>query len=514
MAKKNKNAQVKPAQVSTQEVNANKSVLDAMMNTTLGNSSMDRNHQVDLLKMAHERFFVDKEAAAHTGFSQEVIDKFNHINALGIATVYANEINSGNSDFAVTLRKAALPELKEAFAEIGVNLDETKLLTANPTADGADAVSVPAEAVEVSDETKKKLEEDAKLLSETAGKTYDPTKIKDMDELKKVLSSFLALNNDSKLMDSIMKCIAFYTAWAQVEANRKVDSAEETLKNTKDEEYKAKAKKALSDAKAELESIKNASKADIFRKIVSITGRVGTLAYGFGLHMFNVTATSGSPVSAFCELYAHSTDKKTGKCKYSDDEIADVIKCIVSITADEVRAKGQELIDNENKLPEKDRVKAHIETGEKNIKYADRVLSCISNAPSEFVSNLSENFKTGNNFAKKTVLAIKRAFYHDVTPDMMAKVKIDSMLANCTQYAGIISNLFRNPSDPIAGVAKSNIIDLEFKTDEEIKAEDEAAAAEAKKAAEQKAKEDAKKAAKGKAKACLLYTSPSPRDRG
>lgn len=505
MAKKNKNAQVKPAQVSTQEnkaqaqVNNNQSVLDAMMNTTLGKSSMDRNHQVDLLKMAHERFFVDEDAVNHTGFSQETIDKFNHINALGIATVYANEINSGNSDFAIILRKAALPELKEAFAEIGVSLDDTKLITASTTITGEENVAVPATAVEVSEETKDSLNKDAEALNKTAGKIYDPTKIKDEEELKTVLSSFLALNNDSKLMDSVSKCISFYSAWAQVQANRKIDAAEEALKAA-DKNSKADAEKNLATAKAELEAIKTESKSDIFRKIVGITGRTGTLVYGLGSHLFNVTAASGSPVSAFCELYAHSTDKKTGKCKYSEDEIADVIKCIISIAADEVRSKGQAMIDSENALPEKDRVKDHIETGEKNIKYAERVLACISNAPSDFVSNLSESFKEGNNFAKKTVLSIKRAFYNNVTPDMMAKVKMDSMLANCTQYAGVISNLFRNPSDPIAGVAKSNIIDLEFKTDDEIKAEEETAAAEAKKAAEEKAKEDAKKAAKGKAK--------------
>ena len=45
---------------------------------------MDRNHQVDLLKMAHERFFLDEKAAEHTGFPQGTIDKLNHINALGI----------------------------------------------------------------------------------------------------------------------------------------------------------------------------------------------------------------------------------------------------------------------------------------------------------------------------------------------------------------------------------------------------------------------------------------------
>ena len=494
---KNNKKQVKPAQESVNQTVSQESTMEAMMKTTLGQASLDRNHQVDLLKMMHERFYVDEDAVKHTGFSQNVIDKLNHISALGIATVCANEINSGNSDFAIILRKAALPELKEAFLEIGASLDETKLIAAS-TAE--ETVTVPSTAVDVSEETRKKLDEDVKARKETAGKSYDPTKIKDEEELKTVLSSFLALNNDSKLMDSISKCISFYSAWAQVQANRKIDAAEEALKNA-DKNSKADAEKALVTAKNELGFIKNEHKSDIFRKIVGITGRTGTLVYGLGSHLFNVTAASGSPVSAFCELYAHSTDKKTGKCKYSEEEIADIIKCIVSIAADEVKSKGLALIEAENKLPEKDRVKEHIETGEKNIKYAERVLTCISNAPSDFVSNLSENFKNGNNFAKKTVLAIKRAFYHDVVPEMMAKVKIDSMLANCTQYAGVISNLFRNPSDPIAGVAKSNIIDLEFKTDEEIKAEDAAAAEAAKKAAEEKAKEDAKKAKAGKAKA-------------
>mgnify|MGYP003585411293 FL=1 len=106
---------------------------------------------------------------------------------------------------------------------------------------------------------------------------------------------------------------------------------------------------------------------------------------------------------------------------------------------------------------------------------------------------MKKNFLEGNNFAKKTVIAIKRAYYRDVTPEMMAKVKSDSMLDNATQHAGIISNLFRNPSDPLVGYAKENIIDLEFKTDEEIKAEEEAVVKAAKEAAEKKAAEDKKK---------------------
>lgn len=499
MAKKNGKGNVKVAQNNNNGGNnADAAVEAAAMLTTTGGSSMDRNHQVDLLKMAHDRFFLDEKAAEHTGLTQGAIDKLNHINALGIAVCVCNEVKYGTSDFAVVIRKSALPELTEALNEIGVNFDGTKLL---PSKDDPEAVEVTAKAVTVSKETSKKLEEDAKARAATAGKVFDPTKIKDEEELKEALSGFLAMNRDSKLMDSIMQCVNFYKSYRSIEAKRAITSAEKTLKNTKGKKYKENAEKALASARNDMEHLKNMNFHDTFRKIVELTGRVGTLTYGIGAHFFNVTATSGSPVSAFCELRDHSTDKSTGVCKYTDDQIADAVKCLVIIGADDVRSKGKTLLEAENALPEKDRVKEHIDAANKNIAFADKATAAVLAAPGEFVENLKKNFLEGNNFAKKTVIAIKRAYYRDVTPDMMAKVKSDSMLDNATQYAGIISNLFRNPSDPLVGYAKENIIDLEFKTDEEIKAEEEAVAKAAKEAAKKKAAEDKKKEAKGKAKA-------------
>lgn len=499
MAKKNGKGNVKVAQNNNNGSNdANAAVETAAMLTTAGGASMDRNHQVDLLKMAHERFFLDENAAEHTGFPQGTIDKLNHINALGIAVCVCNEVKYGTSDFAVVIRKSALPELTEALKEIGVNFDDTKLL---PSKDDAEVVEVTGAAVQVSEETAKSLDKDAQARAATAGKVFDPTKIKDEKELKEALSGFLAMNRDSKLMDSIMQCVNFYNAYRSIQAKRAIESAEKTLKKTKDKEYKANAEKALASAKNDLERIKNTNFHDTFRKIVELTGRVGTLTYGIGAHFFNVTATSGSPVSAFCELRDHSTDKNTGVCKYTDDQIADAVKCLVIIGADDVRSKGKTLLEAENKLPEKDRVKEHIDAANKNIAFADKATAAVLAAPGSFVEGLKQGFLDDNNFAKKTVIAIKRAYYREVSPEMMAKVKSDSMLDNATQYAGIISNMFRNPSDPLVGYAKENIIDLEFKTDEEIKAEEEAVAKAAKEAANKKAAEDKKKEAKGKAKA-------------
>lgn len=499
MANKKNKGNVKVAQNNNNGDNGvNAAVEAAAMLTTTGGSSMDRNHQVDLLKMAHDRFFLDENASEHTGIPQGTIDKLNHINALGIAVCICNEVKYGTSDFATVIRKSALPELTEAMNEIGVKFDETKLL---PSTEDAEAVEVTGAAVQVSEETSKKLEEDAKARAATAGKVFDPTKIKNEEELKEALSGFLAMNRDSKLMDSIMQCVNFYKAYRSIEAKRAIESAEKTLKDTKDKKYKANAEKALASAKSNLERINNMSFHDVFREVVNLTGRVGTLTYGIGAHLFNVTATSGSPVSAFCELLDHSTDKNTGVCKYTDNQIADAVRCLVLISADEVRSKGKILIEEENKLPEKERVQAHIDTANKNIAFADKATSAVLAAPGEFVETLKKNFLDGNNFAKKTVISIKRVYYRDVAPEMMAKVKPDSMLDNATQYAGIISNLFRNPSDPLVGYAKENIIDLAFKTDEEIKAEEEAVAKAAKEAADKKAAEDKKKEAKGKAKA-------------
>lgn len=500
MANKKNKGNVKIAQNNNNGGNngVNAAVEAAAMLTTAGGASMDRNRQVDLLKMAHERFFLDDKAAENTGFPQGTIDKLNHINALGIAVCVCNEVKYGTSDFAVVIRKSALPELTEALKEIGVSFDETKLL---PSTEDAEAVEVPANAVTVSEETAEKLEKDAEARAATAGKVFDPTKIKDEEELKKALSGFLAMNRDSKLMDSIIQCVNFYKAYRSIEAKRTIESAEKTLKDTKDKKYKENAEKALASAKSNLERVNNMSFHDVFHEVVNLTGRVGTLTYGIGAHLFNVTATSGSPVSAFCELKDHSTNKDTGVCKYTDNQIADAVRCLVLIGADEVRHDGETLLEKENKLPEKDRVQAHIDTANKNISFADKATAAVLAAPGSFVESLKQNFLDGNNFAKKTVIAIKRAYYRDVAPEMMAKVKPDSMLDNATQYAGIISNLFRNPSDPLAGYAKENIIDLAFKTDDEIKAEEEAVAKAAKEAADKKAAEDKKKEAKGKAKA-------------
>lgn len=473
MANKNKKGGLKAAQVET--VNTTIETTVEQVKTNNNATTMDRNHQVDMLKIMHETFHPthDPDAAAHTGFSQETVDKMNRLKALGIAVVFGQEVAFGNSDFAMILRKADLPELKEAMIEIGMKLDETKLLVAfNSDND----VQIPSTAVEVSEETKEQLKKDADAVKATEGKTYDPTKIKSEDELKEALTGILAVSRDEKLIDSIYKAISFWMAYQKITANKSGD-------------------------KARTQELNSMSNADIFQEVVKLTGRTGTLCYGLANHIFLQTACTGSPVSAWCCLYSSSINKETGICKHSNEELADIIKCLVKYEANNIHAKALATIEEENKLPEKDRVQSHIDTANKNIAYADKAMQAIVCAPSEFVANLKQNYLEKDNSAHKTVICIKKAFYNNVPVDKMMTVKIDSLLDNCTQYAAMISNLFRDPGNLLEANLEK-VDHLEYKTAEEISAENAAAEKEAAEKAEKKAKEDeAKKAAGLKKKA-------------
>jgi hypothetical protein len=476
MAKNNKKGGLKTAQTETvNEVieTTVEQVKTTAQPTTATTTTMDRNHQVDMLKIMHETFHPthDPDAAAHTGFSQETVDKMNRLKALGIAVVFGQEVAFGNSDFAMIFRKADLPELKEAMAEIGMKLDETKLIETKENTD-AKNIQVPSIAVTVSDETKEQLKKDAEATKASQGKTYDPTKIKDEAELKEALSGILAINRDEKLIESIYKAISFWLAYQKVTANKAND-------------------------KDRIQELNSMSNVDIFQEVVNLTGRTGTLCYGLANHIFLQTASTGSPVSAWCCLYSSSINKETNICKYANEELADIIKCLVKYEANNIRAKALATIEEENKLPEKDRVQSHIDTANKNIAYADKATQAVVLAPSEFVTTLKEKYLAKDNFAHKTVICIKKAFYGDIDAEKMSTVKIDSLLNNCTTYAGIISNLFRDPNNQLDGYSADKVDHLEFKTAEEISAEKAEAEKAAAEAAEKKAKEDAEKKAAG-----------------
>lgn len=491
MAKNNRGG-VKSAQVNT----GIDSAVEMATALTQTHSSMDRNHQVDTIKMLHETFRMDPNAAEHTGFDVSTIEKINHFSALGMVAIASLECMYGTSDFALTMRKSDLATIQEAANELGIKIGEAKLLE-NKTEDGESVVEVKSEDIMVPENVKTKLKEDKAAVDATKGKVYDPTKIKNDDEFKEALTGLLSISSDGKLIDNIYKAISFYLAYKKVIAHRTISSNEEILKNTKDAEYKKKVQKLIDDAKADIKNLNSMSNTDAFRKIVEITGHTGLLLYGFASHLSLVTKQTGSPISAWCELYASSIDRKTGESKYSYEDIANIVKCLVEFNANRIINEANEKIQEENKLPEKDRVQSHIDTANKNIEYAKKSIEAIKCAPSDFVVSLKENYINNSskehNKAHKTVISIKNAFYRNIPAEKMYTVKMDSFLNCCTQYAGIVSNLFRDPLNQLDGYSMDLTDKLEFKTPDEISEERLAAEKAAAEAAAKKAEEDAAK---------------------
>lgn len=472
MANKN-NKKAAPAAAPKSEVKKvdNNQVLEqAAKATTVGATSLDRNHQVDLLRIAHETFRMDPNAAAHTKFSPEAVEKINEITALGIATVISNEVAYGNSDFAIKLRATALPIIKELGAQIGVKFDETKFLPST-TEEGVVEAPSAREAVDVSEEAKEALKKDKDIQEKSAGKTFD---VNNMDEtgLKQALEYYMTTHQGEMIMDNLYKVVKTYKDYY-----KKVSPDNAT-------------------------NIDNMPMYEVFQKVLEITGRVGILASGIGQYAYVVTAQTGSPAAAFCSLRNASITRDTGEQKFTDLEIADMTKMLIVARANFVITENEKNLASlkASKKPDDEK----ISITEKNIERAKSVIALANNPSSEYVDKFEENYDSDDQkvrmLTNKTLKSVIDCYRGDISKEKLGIAKKESLLATAKHYIGYITNLFREPTSQLSGYSLGSAPDIVFKTDEELKAEKEAAEKAEKEAAEKKAAEDAKKEKVGKAK--------------
>lgn len=463
MSKNKKMAPKSAPQTENVTAEATVNLQDVARNTTKGNSSMSRDNQATLIGVLHDRFYKDPNAKEHTGLPEETIKTINEVNAIAAAVVMCQEVAFGNSDMALILRKSEFSKIKEIAPIIGFNIDGTKLLTSpasTPTEE--DTVTVPVDAVTVSDSLKKELEEDNKTQKNAMGISFDPTKIDD-NGFKAALGYFMTTHQGEMIMYNLNRAVAFYRSYMQIKHK---------------------------DDATKLEEIKNMPASAVFQEIVKLTGRVGILASGIGNYAFIVTTQTGSPISAFCSLRNSSIDRTTKEQKYTDTEIAEMTKMLVIMRANMIIAENT--------------VDKPTDKQTKNIEYAQHAIECVTCPSGDFVANITETYKSGSGkdhmLVKKVIKSIVDS-YLGLTAEQLSTAKIDSLLNAVTQYAGTITNLFRDPSNQISGYSLTDADHIEYKTPEEI-AEEKAAAEKAEaEAAEKKAQEDAKKAKTGKQKA-------------
>ena len=405
---------------------------------------MDPNHMEDLVGRLDDRFYRDANAAKRYNIAQETVDKINEITARAMVALLANEVEIAQTPFAVRMRMSSLEALKEAGEAMHINID-TKALPA-PAADGT--VEVPSTAVKVSKEAKEGLAEERKIASEKV--ELDPTKIENEEALKKSLLNILVKGNGSEnLYDKISAAINFYEAYLKVNASKEENADK-------------------------LNDIKGKSRVDLFSEIAHLLGKCTFTVGGIAKFMYEQTERTKSPVVAFCTLRDASLNKNTGMPQIEDQLVADIVKVLIRWYADTEIATTNEVIasfERDIEILKKDEKKnaKGIETGEQKIetakKHIDDVEAIVTyaNMPDRsvvdnFVTNYTDNKAEGFKLARMIGSKIMKSYYGDTN---VKAVKMDSLVHNLQQYAGVITNMFLPALNKLVEYSEANITELE-----------------------------------------------------
>lgn len=399
---------------------------------------LDPNHQVDLLNLAHDIYGRDPKAAERYNMKHETVNKINEIVAVGVAVAIAREVVCAKNPFAVALNTAELGKVQEICAEVGINFN-AKLLPA-PNNEGV--VEVPSEAIEVSKETEEKIKEEEEIRSEEV--ETDPTKIENEEQLISSLKNIMVTRNNA--YQKISDAVNFYQAYLKVKASRS-DNKEEELKKVNEKTRK-----------------------QLLEEMAKTIGACPLILQGIGRYMYGITAQSKSPIAAFCMFRNAAKNKKTGVYALTDPEIADYVRTLIEWTSDVKIAAEKERIEGLKKnlkMLKKDEkknaagiedTKSKIETAEKNLAHFNEVLSYVLSPSAENLEKLINGYSEKDTVSIRTFKSITDSYYDDI---VVKEMKQDGVRHNAEQYAGIITNLFRDPSAKLDQYSESNLMQLE-----------------------------------------------------
>lgn len=417
-------------------------------------SSLDANHRVDLLHLADDIFRKDPDAERK--FSLEVRDGVNAIVAAGVIAAIADETVYGNSTFSAVLNHTMYPQLLVAAKNMGITLPNIKALPVDENGN----VTVDSKEVKVSKAAKEKLTEEHAIEDEKP--ELDPVKVASMSEedLKKALQYLLIVGpKKTNIKNTLVSVVDFMRTYRMTLADKAENSAEAKLKY---DDYTV-----------------DQWLMDAFSYV-----KPTFLLHGIGRGLITMASLDKSPISSFCILRKTLTDPETGQPVWDEQSIADAVKAIIYLVANNAIADEQKNLDALDK-----KAKDYKDVSEKyknSIQHYKDILGYVTNPDPEIVSSLIEKMdKDKDPVAIKIYGRIKDQYYPN-----SARGGFKNMDYNIVQHAGIICNMFKPLADQDETYAEINLHDLVAYTTEEIK---EMREAEAKAAAEAK-KEDSKNA--------------------
>lgn len=401
---------------------------------------LDANHQVDLLN-GLDRHFMQPNAANKLGISQETVDKVNAFTAHGWVAVAATEGMFGTSAFAQTIRQSQLPTIIDAAHDMGITIDQ-KALPA-PNEDGT--IQIPSTAIKPSKEAKEQLKKEHEILEKKPN--TDPTKIESDAELKDAINFVMA---DAKNgWEKIKNAIQFYRSYLSAKAN-KSDKKEE-----------------------ELAALNKKSNLELLDEIKNVIHDCPIVLSGIGRSMGTFTGSTKSPIAAFCMLKSSATNRKTGECELSDNEVADYTRAIVTwVNELSIDNYNTRIAEHEKNLAvlKKDAkknaegikdVEGKIESCKNSIVHCNEIIDMLTNASTDTVDSLIADYadaKSDNNRAARLVFQkVFETYYSDVD---LEKNDIATVKHNVQQRAGIIVNLFRDPTTPNLEYNEANLTEM------------------------------------------------------
>lgn len=443
----NKKKGAQPAAPTTKQENTKNTTVEVIDATSLkkmvsktATTGLDANHQVDVL-MGLKSYFHDDPNAAEK-FGKDPVEQINRLTAIGFATAFVQEAFHGDSNWAATMRTSQLESLKSLAPMIGFTID-SKLL---PAPDTEGNVVVPAKAIKVTQETKKKLENEKKIADSKP--IIDPLKIENDDQLKNSLTFLLSDTAVKRPYERMLRATEFLRSYQLSNANKLDDAAKQEA----------------------LSAINAKSTSDLLEEIRIKVGEVPFSTVGISHFIFSKTRDFDSPIFSHCLMRNASRNKKTGDT-LSDEATAAIVRVLVNWTnapqlegyeKDVARAKIE--IEKGTKKPDYLDVPMHNVDNCKH--YVDLVLNC----PTDFADNLLTNLESEDTNVKKaaqmTVSGILKAYYPDLNSTDDAGDKKDELLHDIQQRAGIITNLYRDPMSQDIRYSEANLLYTPTKKEE------------------------------------------------
>lgn len=450
MANKNKKS---PAQQAAEEAAAqqapkveNPAVKTAMNGIKSGLSPDATVMALNGLKgMIHD----NPNAAAYYNLSEDTIHSINVFTLAGFATVLAIEVHENKSPFAQKMLEKQIDAVNAISEFTGVAID----MKALPAPNEKGEIQIPSTAIQISDDTKKKIAAEEKLEGVT-----NPAEVTSPEQLAASLTLLISKGNEGIIV-RMRRATDFYRGYLTIQANK------------------------AEDKKTALEEVKNKSYSDLLSEMAAVVGPcpVG-LVGNAGLFRKNFVNV-GTIIGPFC-MYRRNADKIDTKRALTNEFIADLVRIMITWSCKEEISKAEKGIKENERIVKKNEeiIKENKDATEVNIAKAaikthkDYIEKCnntinemngivigMNNPSIEDVDNLIDNFNKKDDTDadyKRAHLIVDQIINTYYKGTDLTKVDMDSLLHNVQQRAGIIVNLFRDPLSQSIAYSESNITEI------------------------------------------------------